>query len=126
MPELSSKNRDKSDREKTRHQEKIRSDFICALLSEYEVFIRFAMIHSPDFPPSLYSPSCLACMPLSRTAKVGMSHFLMKTEDLTRKHLTFASEDKLIEMAERGKADLNLESREAIQHGMRLAGAAST
>jgi hypothetical protein len=37
-----------------------------------------------------------------------------------RKTVTFASEDKLIEMAERGKADLNLESRAAIQHGIEI------
>jgi hypothetical protein len=37
-----------------------------------------------------------------------------------RKTATFASEDKLIEMAERGKADLNLESRAAIQHGIEI------
>jgi hypothetical protein len=35
-----------------------------------------------------------------------------------RRTVTFASEDKLIEMAERGKANLNLESRAAIRHGI--------
>jgi hypothetical protein len=35
-----------------------------------------------------------------------------------RKHLTFASETKIVELAERGNADLNLESRAAIQHGI--------
>ena len=33
-----------------------------------------------------------------------------------RRTVRFASEDKLIEMAERGKADLNLERRAAIEH----------
>jgi hypothetical protein len=37
-----------------------------------------------------------------------------------RKHLTFASEQKIIELAERGSADLNLESRAAIQHGISI------
>lgn len=37
-----------------------------------------------------------------------------------RRTVTFASEDKLIEMDERGKADLNLESRAAIQHGIEI------
>jgi len=37
-----------------------------------------------------------------------------------RKTATFASEDKLIEMAERGNANLNLESRAAIQHGIEI------
>ena len=41
-----------------------------------------------------------------------------------RKTVTFASEDKLIEMDERGKADLNLESRAAIQHGIEIGKAA--
>jgi hypothetical protein len=35
-----------------------------------------------------------------------------------RKHLTFASEKKIVELAERGNADLNLESRAALQHGI--------
>jgi len=37
-----------------------------------------------------------------------------------RRTATFASEHKIIEMAERGKADLNLESRVAIQHGIEI------
>jgi hypothetical protein len=50
-------------------------------------------------------------------------HVSFLDEDLKtslRKHLTFANEDKLIEMAERGKADLNLESRAAIRHGISI------
>jgi hypothetical protein len=35
-----------------------------------------------------------------------------------RKHLTFASERKIIELAERGNAELKLEDRAAIQHGI--------
>lgn len=35
-----------------------------------------------------------------------------------RKHLTFASEQKIIELAQRGNANLNLESRAAIRHGI--------
>jgi hypothetical protein len=35
-----------------------------------------------------------------------------------RKHLMFTSEQKIVELAERGNADLNLESRAAIQHGI--------
>ena len=34
------------------------------------------------------------------------------------KHLTFASEQKIVELAKRGNADLNLECRAAIQHGI--------
>ena len=37
-----------------------------------------------------------------------------------RKHLTFASEQKIVELAERGNAELNLESRAAIQHGIEI------
>ena len=37
-----------------------------------------------------------------------------------RKRLTFASEQKIIELAERGNADLNLEIRAAIQHGLAI------
>lgn len=37
-----------------------------------------------------------------------------------RKHLTFASERKIVELAERGNADLNLEGRAAIQHGIAI------
>ena len=37
-----------------------------------------------------------------------------------RKHLTFAGEHKLIELAEHGNANLNLESRAAIQHGIEI------
>ena len=37
-----------------------------------------------------------------------------------RKHLTLASEEKIVELAERGNADLNLESRAAIQHGIAI------
>ena len=37
-----------------------------------------------------------------------------------RKQLTFVSEQKIVELAERGNADLNLESRAAIQHGIRI------
>jgi hypothetical protein len=37
-----------------------------------------------------------------------------------RKQLTFASENKVVELAERGNADLNLESRAAIQHGIAI------
>ena len=36
------------------------------------------------------------------------------------RHLTFASEQKIVELAERGNADLNLESRAAIQHGIAI------
>lgn len=35
-----------------------------------------------------------------------------------RRRLTFANEQKIVELAERGNADLNLESRAAIQHGI--------
>ncbi len=37
-----------------------------------------------------------------------------------RKHLTFASEKKIIELAERGNANLDLKSRAAIQHGISI------
>lgn len=37
-----------------------------------------------------------------------------------RKTVTFASEDKLIEMAERGNADLNLEARAMMAHGIEI------
>jgi hypothetical protein len=37
-----------------------------------------------------------------------------------RKQLTFVSERKIVELAERGNADLNLESRAAIQHGIEI------
>ena len=37
-----------------------------------------------------------------------------------RKHLTFANEQKIVELAERGNAELNLESRAAIQHGIAI------
>ena len=37
-----------------------------------------------------------------------------------RKRLTFANEQKIVELAERGNADLNLESRAAIQHGISI------
>ncbi len=37
-----------------------------------------------------------------------------------RKTVTFASEQKIVELAERGNADLNLESRAAIQHGIEI------
>jgi hypothetical protein len=35
-----------------------------------------------------------------------------------RKHLTFASEQKIVELAERESAESNLESRAVIQHGI--------
>jgi hypothetical protein len=50
-------------------------------------------------------------------------HVSFLEEDLKtslRKHLTFASEEKIIELAQRGNADLNLESRAAIQHGIAI------
>jgi hypothetical protein len=37
-----------------------------------------------------------------------------------RKRLTFVNEQKIVELAERRKADLNLESRAAIQHGISI------
>ena len=37
-----------------------------------------------------------------------------------RKKLTFVSEKKIIELAERGNADLNLESRASIDHGIAI------
>jgi hypothetical protein len=37
-----------------------------------------------------------------------------------RKHLTFASEKKIVELATRGGADLNLESRASIDHGIAI------
>ena len=37
-----------------------------------------------------------------------------------RKKLTFASEKKIIELAERGGADLNLEARAALEHGISI------
>jgi hypothetical protein len=37
-----------------------------------------------------------------------------------RKKLTFASEKKIIELAERGGADMNLESRAALEHGISI------
>jgi hypothetical protein len=37
-----------------------------------------------------------------------------------RKHLTFAIAEKIVELAERGNADLNLESRASIQHGISI------
>jgi hypothetical protein len=37
-----------------------------------------------------------------------------------RKTVTFASPEKIIEMAERGGADLNLESRAGLQHGIEI------
>ena len=37
-----------------------------------------------------------------------------------RKHLTFASEQKIVVLAERGNAELNLENRAAIQHGIAI------
>jgi len=35
-----------------------------------------------------------------------------------RKRLTFINEQRIVELAERGNADLNLESRAAIQYGI--------
>ena len=37
-----------------------------------------------------------------------------------RKRLNFATEQKILGLAERGKADMNLESRAAIQHGIEI------
>ena len=37
-----------------------------------------------------------------------------------RKYLRFANEQKIVELAERGNADMNLESRAMIQHGIEI------
>lgn len=82
----------------------------------------------PLMPPSLVST--ILALILSPMHRVYASfqhrkgwHVSFLESDLKtslRKHLTFASDHKLIELAERGKADLNLESRAAIQHGIEI------
>ena len=77
------------------------------------------VIRSPFFRPWLYSfnaPRVRFSFQCRNGWQVNFLESDLKTS--LRKHLTFASEQKIVELAERGNADLNLESRAAIEHGI--------